>query len=466
MLTTEQRRELAALEALQDNVETVEEYAARMAPKMAPFPRHQLEVLQLFELSRHEEVYAIIAEPPRHGKTTAISLGLSYRNVYDPGCLNFYATFGQSLSLATSRKIRKLTRAAGVPMSTEVANAQEWETVFGGGLKATSIGGDVTGRGCNGGVIVADDLIKGRKFAESKLVRDAAWDWLRDDLMSRLEPGASLFINATRWHEDDPIGRLLEDGLGLPWIVIEFPAVVGVDGKATDEREDRNARALWPEGGYDLARLAKIRLRGEHGWWSLYQQKPSPRGGGMFKGKWFVVVDRAPSGGRWVRRWDLAASVEQGSAFTSGPLVGLVDGKLFVSDMKRGQWSSHERDEIIVATAQQDGTEVEIWLPQDPGQAGKSQKAYFAQMLHGYRVHFERETGSKELRAEPYASQCEAGNVHVVRGPWMREFIYEHEVFPVGRYKDQVDAMSGAYAALLKKPKTNVHVDGGWVGRP
>jgi len=411
MLTSEQRAELAALEQLQDNVESIDEFVARVAPKFSPIPAHLRPVFDLFELSRHQEVYATISMPPRHGKTTAIQLGLAWRTLYDPACLNFYATYGDRLSLSSSRKIRKLVRLAGVPMSAEVQNVNEWETVFGGGLKATSMGGDVTGRGSNGGVVIGDDLIKGRKFAEAKVNRDNAWDWLRDDYMSRLEPGSSFFVNATRWHEDDPTGRLHQDPLGLDWFHIELPAVRGPGGEAIDERDlaaNPIAIPLWPEGGYDLARLAKIRMRGEHGWWSLYQQKPSPRGGGMFKGKNFVMVDEVPRGGRWVRRWDLAASTEATSAFTAGVLVGLVDGKIFVADLRHGQWSAHERDEMIVATAKQDGKSVEVWLPQDPGQAGKSQKPHYAQKLHGFTLHFDRESKNKELRADPYSSQVGA----------------------------------------------------------
>jgi hypothetical protein len=73
--------------------------------------------------------------------------------------------------------------------------------------------------------------------------------------------------------------------------------VRGPDGKAADERIDSDVRALWPEGGYTLERLKKTRMRGEHGWWSLYQQSPNPRGGGMFKRADFKIVDDRPLAG-------------------------------------------------------------------------------------------------------------------------------------------------------------------------
>lgn len=443
--------ELDALEKAQYEVESVEEFVRRVAPKFYPIPWHLQPLFDFFELSRHEEVFATVAMPPRHGKTTSIQLGLAWKIIVDPACLNFYAAYGDRLSKSTSRKVRKLVRAAGMSLSREAANVHEWETPNGGGLKATSVGADVTGRGCNGGILVGDDLIKGRKAAESSDQRDTTWDWLTDDYMSRLEPGASLLINATRWHEDDPTGRLHHDALGLNWRHIDLPAIRGLDDKAADERllEGVGVRALWPQGGYDLARLAKIRLRGEHGWWSLYQQRPTPRGGGMFKGKDFVYVDEEPRGGRVVRRWDLAASTTSDSAFTAGVKMHLVDGKIFISDVRRGQWSPHERDEEIVRAAHDDGRRVEVWLPQDPAQAGKSQKVHLAGKLHGFVVRFDRESKDKVIRADPYAAQVQAGNVHVVRAPWNRKFIEEHEGFPARKLKDQVDAASGGYLALI-----------------
>lgn len=440
-----------ALRSLQDSVEPLGDFIARLTPKHAPIPEHLARVVALGEQTRQREVFATISMPPRFGKTITLAHLLAWRTLYDPACLNFYATFGADLSIHTSRIVRKLVRQAGVPLSEEAQSVHDWRTIFDGGLKATSVGGDVTGRGCNGGLIVADDLVKGREQAESKLARDRAWDWFRDDLMSRLQPGASLIVNMTRWHDDDVIGRLLVDSLGLEWVHIELPAVIGADGDAADEREDSDARALWPSQ-YPLDRLAPIRARGEHGWWSLYQQKPYPRGGVMFDRNWFTVVPSGGKGGRCVRGWDLAASTERDSAATAGVKIRLVDGKVIIEDVVWKQGTPAEVEALIVATAQQDGYEVEQSLPQDPGQAGKSQKTYLASKLHGYRVHFSTETGSKELRAEPLAAQAQIGNVLMVRAPWNDATLAELASFPVGRMKDRVDAASRAYARLVARP--------------
>lgn len=440
--------ERAALSTLQAGVETCAEFVARMTPKYAPLPPHLAQVCALIDETRQREVFATISMPPRHGKTETLAHGIAYRTLYDPACLNFYATFGHELSITTSRKVRRLARQAGVPLSDEAQAVQDWRTSVGGGLKATSVGGEITGRGCNSGLIVADDLVKGREQAESKLARDRAWDWFRDDLFSRHEPGASLIVNMTRWHEDDVIGRIKRDALGVPWVHIDFPAVMDVDGQPADEQADPDARPLWPGGGYTLERYAAIRARGEHGWWSLFQGRPFPKGGAMFKRDWFAVVDSIPSGGRAVRGWDLAATKDGDGAATAGVKIRQVGGQFFVEDVAWMRGSPHEVERLIVATAERDGRGVVQDLPQDPGQAGKAQRAYLASKLAGYVANFSPETGSKELRAEPFASQAQAGNVLLARANWTDAFLDEAEAFPVGRLKDRIDACSRAFAAL------------------
>lgn len=442
------RAELEALEALQDNAEPLADYIVRMTPKYRPLPEHLVPLVNLIELTRHRAVFATVSQPPRGGKTETLAHGLGWRTLYDPACLNFYATFGDGLAQQTSRRVRTLTRASSMPLADDAQGVHDWRTTFGGGLKATSVGGEVTGRGCNGGLIVADDLVKGREFAESKLNRDRAWDWLRDDLMSRLEPGASLIVNMTRWHEDDVIGRIKADPMGLDWIHLVIPAVQDEHGNATDERTDPTARSYWPDR-YSLDDLAKIRLRGEHGWWSLYQQSPFPKGGGLFQRGWLSVVDAAPTGGRVVRGWDFAGSKNRDSAWTVGVKMRLVDGRVFVEDVARIQGSPLEVQQLVVNTAHQDGYSVVQDMPKDPGQAGLFQTVVLAQKLHGYVVYSSRESGDKELRAEPYAAQAQAGNVALVRGKWNADYLAELESFPAGRTRDQVDASSRSYAALV-----------------
>jgi predicted phage terminase large subunit-like protein len=168
----------------------------------------------------------------------------------------------------------------------------------------------------------------------------------------------------------------------------------------------------------------------------------------MFKRAWFGIMPAAPAGLQKVRSWDLAAT-DGGGDQTVGLLMGKdAAGFFYILDVIRLRGSAHDVEQTIVSTAKIDGKAIKIRIPQDPGQAGKSQVEYLTRQLQGYIVVTERETGSKETRAMPLASQCEARNIKLIEGPWLPGFLEEIEVFPMGAHDDQVDAASGAFLEL------------------
>jgi phage terminase large subunit-like protein len=129
-------------------------------------------------------------------------------------------------------------------------------------------------------------------------------------------------------------------------------------------------------------------------------------------------------------------------------------GMIYVEHVARGQWESYKRDLEIVKMGKLDkelrtGHTV-IWHFQDPGSAGldsaKATNALIAEA--GLEGHYERVTGSKEVRAGPWSSALEAGKVKLVLGGWNDRYIEEHVAFPKGKFKDQVDASAGAFSKL------------------
>ena len=121
--------------------------------------------------------------------------------------------------------------------------------------------------------------------------------------------------------------------------------------------------------------------------------------------------------------------------------------------MVRLQGTPHQVEELVLNTAHKDGKRVIVAIPEDPGQAGKSQMAYLTRQLAGFHVVSSRETGSKATRAMPLASQVEAGNVSLAAGDWSQSLIDEMREFPWGRKDDQVDALVRAFAALTARPR-------------
>jgi len=169
----------------------------------------------------------------------------------------------------------------------------------------------------------------------------------------------------------------------------------------------------------------------------------------MFKRAWFPVVEAAPANCRWVRGWDLAATASAQAAWTAGVKIGRADdGRFYIGHVTRIQGGAADVERLLVNTATQDGRDVKGSIPQDPGQAGKAQAQYLIRQLAGFAYTASPETGDKETRALPLAAQSEAGNVLIVNGDWNRDFLDELESFPMGKFKDQVDAATRAFDML------------------
>lgn len=204
----------------------------------------------------------------------------------------------------------------------------------------------------------------------------------------------------------------------------------------------------------DVVAQLKKEMKSEYAIAGQLQQRPVPATGGIIKADLIEVVDAIPHGvRRWCRGWDLA-STEGGGDWTAGIKVGeLADGRYIVADVKREQFGTHKRDQLMKATADADGRGLRQSIPQDPGQAGKSQVLHFAALLAGHTVHFSPESGDKITRADPFASQVNAGNVVMLRAPWNDGFREELKLFgPGASVDDQVDAVSRAFNGLLTRP--------------
>ena len=129
----------------------------------------------------------------------------------------------------------------------------------------------------------------------------------------------------------------------------------------------------------------------------------------------------------------------------------LLNGTYVIEDMVRGRWLALEREDRIKSTAAADRKRCgsyEVWVEQEPGSGGKEFAENTIRNLSGYRVHADRVTGSKRVRAEPFAAQVQGGNVSLLAGRWVEDFRDECEVWPLGPYQDQVDAAAGAFNRL------------------
>ena len=176
--------------------------------------------------------------------------------------------------------------------------------------------------------------------------------------------------------------------------------------------------------------------------------------GGKFRREWFKIVDDYPRGAVKARYWDLAATEAakgKDPDYTVGALLTQKDGVYYIIDIKRARGTPKDVGDLIKQTAETDGHEIDIHMELEPGSAGIANIDHYARhVLVGFSFHGQKTTGSKEIRANPVSSAAEAGNVKLVRGPWINDFLDEAEAFPGGVHDDQVDAVSGAFAIVAR----------------
>ena len=174
-----------------------------------------------------------------------------------------------------------------------------------------------------------------------------------------------------------------------------------------------------------------------------------PAAGLYFNRAWVRVVDIAPVVVQTARGWDLAATPETADNdpdfTTSVKMARLMDGTYLVMDATAMRGTPAEVERAVMNISSQDGYHVTIGLPQDPGQAGKSQIAQFTRIMAGFPLEATPETGDKITRFSPFSAQCEAGNVLVLRGPWNERWFSMLEGFPELPHDDEVDATSRAF---------------------
>ena len=332
---------------------------------------------------------------------------------------------------------------------------------------ATSVGG--LGTGERGDRFIIDDP-HNVKEGESEAKRNEVLQWFTEVVPTRVnDPMTSaIIVIMQRVHEQDVSGLILANELGYEHLCIpmEFESDHPHKSKTSihfvDPRTD-DGELAWPER-FPEEHIEKDLKPSLRAWGGSYaeagqlQQRPSPRGGGMFKKDAWRFVDKPPTAVRArARGWDFASTKNAG-AYTAGvkmsiaPPPGCKTGTaLYIEDVARGQWGVHDCEKHFLATCEADGRKVGVDIPQDPGQSGKWQKTYLIGQLNGYDARATPESGSKEDRAKPLEAQQEAGNVYLVRGPWNDAFINEGAMFPNGQYKDQIDAASRAHARISMK---------------
>jgi len=315
--------------------------------------------------------------------------------------------------------------------------------------------------GSRGDRVLIDDPLS-VDDAGSDVKRDAVNETFREAVPTRLNnpDRSAIIVVMQRLHENDVAGMILAKDFGYEHLMLpmEFePERKCYTSIGFEDPRKVDGELLFPARFPREVVERDKKVMGSYATAGQFQQRPAPRDGGMFKRAWFAFKAAFPAATEFARGWDLAATVDDSAAYTAGVKIGRYpDGRFIIAHSVRDHLSSGGVERLILSTAATDGRECRISLPQDPGQAGKSQAGYLVKQLAGYTAKSSPESGDKVTRAGPLSAQAEAGNVDIlmtgdpVRDAWIEPFLDELCTFPNGKFKDQADAATRAFDELAQ----------------
>ncbi|WP_431728593.1 phage terminase large subunit [Verrucosispora sp. TAA-831] len=322
-------------------------------------------------------------------------------------------------------------------------------------------GGGITGK--PGDVIIVDDPLKNMKEAQSEKIRETALSAYQSVIVPRMgSPNAKLAWIQTLWHEAEPIQKIIanegDQTTGGRWKVTRIPAVAEEDNDILGRR--RGEGMISARGDKDWAQVRKD--VGEYVFGALYQQRPSPAEGNLFKRIWWRYW--SPGAGTRINLgprtydlrdcWrfatvDLAASTKTSADWTViSAWARTINGDLVLLDRVRARIGeaehfTHARSLVErwkLDTVFVEATQHGLTLVREATNAGIP------------ITPLEAET-DKVTRALPASAWCSNGRIWLPAGAWWtRLWVDEHAAFPTGRNDDQVDTLSYAVRVSVTRP--------------
>jgi predicted phage terminase large subunit-like protein len=428
---------------------------------------------QLVALADTAEDRLMVFMPPQEGKSTLCSKWYPlWRLTIDPDRRIAVVSYSDEMARRWGAEIKQLVEMhngtdgstdLGIRLREDSRAAGRWQ-IRGrlGGVYCVGIAGSLTGKPVD--ELVLDDPIKDLAAAQSEAYRKRCQDFWQGVAIPRLGPGAKCLLIQTRWHEEDMAGWLLaKDGEGDRakgglWHVVSIPAVA--DAPADPLGRPLGQPMVSARGDRDWARIRKS--AGEYVWGALYQQRPSPAEGNLFKRIAWRYWREAPQAGYSSRRldlggrirslgecWrfatvDLAASTKTSADWTViAAWAHTIDGDLVLLDRLRARIGEADHFAHVLPLVQRwqldtvfvEKSQYGFTLVREAAQAGIPLSPVEADV-------------DKFTRALPYSVRVGQGRVWLPAGQWWTaEWVNEHAAFPNGANDDQVD--TGAYATRV-----------------
>jgi predicted phage terminase large subunit-like protein len=449
--------------------------AKAINPNTVQTPALDLIDAELVQAWNTEDARLIISMSPQEGKSERVTkTGSLWALRRNPDLRIAIASYAQALAEGFGREIRNWittnngedgTLDLGLKIARDNGAARRWQLAgHRGGVLCVGVGSGFTGRPADG--LVIDDPFADAEQADSEYYRDRVWDWWQAVSGPRLAPGAPVILILTRWHEDDLAGRLQAAEDGHIWRVINIPALADHDPEKgeTDPLGRKPGEWLKSARRRTVAQWEAIRIaRGSRVFNALYQGRPSPDTGNVWKRPWWRRYDRLlwsqhpddPDAYRVdgfdevIQSWDMAFKDTKGSDFVVGQVWARKGPDVYLLYQIRKRLSFTDTLAAFKAVTK-------MW-PQATAKLVED-KANGTAVINTLKskiggIVAVNPTESKYSRASAVAPFVEAGDV------WLpskdvalfdaEELVEEAAAFPNSAHDDQVDAASQALARLL-----------------
>lgn len=298
----------------------------------------------------------ILQAPPQHGKSEAITDFVAWLSGKNPDLRSIYASFSERLGVRANLKMQRIMSTKRYQSIFETRlNERNVSTVSGqhlrnkeileyvnhiGYFRNTTVQGSITGEGLDLGII--DDPIKGREQANSSTFREKAWDWFTDDFFTRFSEDAGLLMILTRWHVDDPAGRMI-DKFGNKIKVVTYQAIA-----MRDEINRKEGEPLFPQLKSLEFLIERKSTMPPANFEALYQQHPIMKDGEILKIDWFKWWEVFPIIAESSIFVDTAQKKGELNDFTVAELWGSDGaGNIFLMDMIRVKENAPEAQKMV-----------------------------------------------------------------------------------------------------------------------
>jgi len=370
------------------------------------------------------------------------------------------ASHSQDFAIRDTLKMRRLVSSEWyqerwpVPMTKDQNEKTKFENKSTGFRQAMAMS-SLTGT--RGDRVIIDDphSIEG---AISNAERMRTLRVMRETVPSRLtNPDRSaIVVVMQRIHDEDVSGMLLAEDHGYVHVMLpmEFePARKCVTPYGSDPRTE-DGELLFP-ARFPLEVVERDKkIMGSYATAGQFQQRPSPRGGGIIRGEWFGRFDPPTiTAGSSIIFADTAQKTGERNDYSVLQCWHKLDGRIYLIDQIRGKWEAPE----LLRRARDFWQK---WSEQGAKKMMVEDKASGTGLIQQLKTEYRipvfgiQRANDKLTRVQDALPHIEAGNVILPNGAaWVSDFIAECEAFTADNshpHDDQIDPMCDAVKELLQ----------------